>query len=47
MISRRNILIGTAGLASIAALRPVISQTKKLRFGVGPLLPNPEDTKKA
>ena len=47
MISRRNLLIGTAGFASIAALRPVIAQTKKLRFGVGPLLPNPEDTKKA
>ncbi|MFN0300459.1 MAG: phosphate/phosphite/phosphonate ABC transporter substrate-binding protein, partial [Burkholderiales bacterium] len=47
MISRRNFLVGTAGLASVAALRPVVSQTKKLRFGVGPLLPNPEDTKKA
>jgi phosphonate transport system substrate-binding protein len=45
--SRRNFLIGTAGLASIAALRPVLAQSKKLRFGVGPLLPNPEDTKKA
>src|SRR5436190_14290078 len=45
--SRRNFLIGTAGLASVAALRPVIAQSKKLRFGVGPLLPNPEDTKKA
>ena len=46
-LSRRNFLIGTAGLASVAALRPVIAQSKKLRFGVGPLLPNPEDTKKA
>lgn len=44
---RRNILIGTAGLLSVAALRPVLSQTRKLRCGVGPLLPNPEDTKKA
>ncbi len=47
MNTRRNLLIGTAGLASIAALRPVIGQSKKMRFGVGPLLPNPEDTKKA
>ena len=47
MTARRNFLIGTAGLASIAALRPVVAQSKKLKFGVGPLLPNPEDTKKA
>lgn len=47
MISRRNLLIGTAGFASIAALRPVIAQSKKLRFGVGPLLPSADDTKKA
>lgn len=44
---RRSILIGTAGLLSVAALRPVQAQSRKLRFGVGPLLPNPEDTKKA
>lgn len=44
---RRNLLIATAGLASVAAFRPVMAQQKKLRFGVGPLLPNPEDTKKA
>lgn len=47
MNTRRNFLIGTAGLASVAALRPVVAQSKKLRFGVGPLLPNPDDTKKA
>ena len=47
MTTRRNLLIGSAGLASVAALRPVIAQTKKLRFGVGPLLPLAEDTKKA
>jgi phosphonate transport system substrate-binding protein len=40
-------MIGTAGLASIAAFRPVIAQTKKLRFGVGPLLPSADDTVKA
>ena len=47
MTSRRNFLIGTAGLASVAAFRPVLAQHKKLRFGVGPLLPSAEDTKKA
>ena len=47
MTTRRNLLIGTAGLASVAALRPVIAQSKKLRFGVGPLLPTADDTKKA
>src|SRR5262245_12776808 len=47
MTTRRNFLIGTAGVASIATFRPVLSQSKKLRFGVGPLLPTPEDTKKA
>jgi len=47
MTNRRNFLIGTAGLASVAAFRPVIAQSKKLRFGVGPLLPSAEDTKKA
>ena len=47
MISRRNVLLGTAGLTTIAALRPAISQTKKLRFGLGPLLPLAEDTRKA
>ncbi len=47
MVTRRNMLIGTAGLASVAALRPVIAQKKTLRFGVGPLLAIAEDTKKA
>lgn len=47
MTDRRNFLIGTAGLASVAALRPVLAQSKKMRFGVGPLLPSAEDTKKA
>jgi len=47
MTTRRNFLIGTAGLASVAALRPALAQSKKLHFGVGPLLPSPEDTKKA
>jgi len=47
MTDRRSFLIGTAGLASVAALRPVLAQSKKMRFGVGPLLPSAEDTKKA
>ena len=47
MVTRRNLLIGTAGLASVAALRPVMAQKKTLRFGVGPLLALAEDTKKA
>ena len=47
MTTRRSLLIGTAGLVSVAALRPVVAQSKKLRFGVGPLLPSAEDTKKA
>ncbi len=47
--TRRQLLaagIGVAAAASIAT--PSWAQTRrKLRFGVGPLLPNPEDTKKA
>ncbi|MGB8748741.1 MAG: phosphate/phosphite/phosphonate ABC transporter substrate-binding protein, partial [Pseudolabrys sp.] len=35
------------GLAAITVFRPAVSQTRKLKFGVGPLLPNPQDTKKA
>lgn len=44
---RRRILVGTAGLVSVAVLRPAMAQNRKLRFGVGPLLPSAEDTKKA
>ena len=47
MTTRRSLLIGSAGFASLAALRPVLAQSKKLRFGVGPLLALAEDTKKA
>ena len=47
MTTRRDLLFGMAGLASVSALHPVLAQTKKLRFGVGPLLPSPADTKKA
>ncbi|MBV1693581.1 MAG: phosphate/phosphite/phosphonate ABC transporter substrate-binding protein [Hyphomicrobiales bacterium] len=37
----------TAATASSGLFMPAIAQSKKLRFAVGPLLPNPEDTKKA
>ena len=45
-IKRRTLLLGT-GAASLALAMPAIAQTKKMRFGVGPLLPNPDDTKRA
>lgn len=48
MISRRTFVAGAAGVASLAALNPVRAQARKtLRFGVGPLLPTAEDTKKS
>ena len=47
MHTRRNFLIGSAGFASLAVLRPVLAQSKKLRVGVGPMLPLAEDTRKA
>jgi len=46
--NRRSFIAGSTGLAAASILRPAFAQTKKkLHFGVGPLLPNPEDTKKA
>jgi phosphonate transport system substrate-binding protein len=47
MNTRRKFLVAASGLAAISAFRPAVAQTKTLKFGVGPLLPNPEDTKKA
>jgi phosphonate transport system substrate-binding protein len=48
MISRRKFVAGAAGAASIATLAPAWGQGRKtLRFGVGPLLPTAEDTKKS
>jgi len=45
--NRRNIL-AVAGAAALGAAVPALAQTRrKLRFGVGPLLPTAEDTKKA
>ena len=46
-IQRRKLLAGAAGVAATALFTPAIGQSKKLRFGVGPLLPSPDDTKKA
>ena len=48
--TRRRILAagGVAGTLALTGIMPALGQAKrKLRFGVGPLLPNPEDTKKA
>jgi phosphonate transport system substrate-binding protein len=46
--NRRNFIAGTAGFAAASLAAPLLAQTKKkMHFGVGPLLPNPEDTKKA
>jgi phosphonate transport system substrate-binding protein len=49
--SRRKFLVtagwASAGLSAASVLRPVLGQSKRLRFGVGPLLPTPDDTKKA
>ena len=47
-VQRRRFIAASAGFAAASALcRPAIAQTKKLHFGVGPLLPSPDDTKKA
>jgi len=49
--SRRKFLVtagwASAGLSAASVLRPALGQSKRLRFGVGPLLPTPDDTKKA
>ena len=48
IVQRRRFITASAGFAAASALcRPAIAQAKKLHFGVGPLLPSPEDTKKA
>jgi phosphonate transport system substrate-binding protein len=49
-LRRRALLaagLATAGLSAASVFRPALGQSKRLRFGVGPLLPSPEDTKKA
>ena len=46
--NRRRFVLGSAGLGALSLFTPAIAQSrKKLRFGVGPLLPSPDDTKKA
>jgi phosphonate transport system substrate-binding protein len=46
--SRRLFMAGTAGLVAKTLFTPAIAQSRKtLHFGVGPLLPTPDDTKKA
>lgn len=47
--TRRRLLTVGAGVAGAIALAPSswAQSKRKLRFGVGPLLPSPEDTKKA
>lgn len=47
MNTRRKFLVAASGLAAISVFCPAAAQTRTLKFGVGPLLPNPEDTKKA
>jgi phosphonate transport system substrate-binding protein len=46
-MNRRKLLAATAGVAAASLCRPALAETKKFRFAVGPLLPNPDDTKKA
>lgn len=49
-VSRRKFIAASTGgvaAASSTLFAPAIAQSKKLRFAVGPLLPNAEDTKKA
>lgn len=46
--NRRRFIAGSAVLAATSAFRPALAQArKKMHFGVGPLLPNPDDTRKA
>jgi phosphonate transport system substrate-binding protein len=44
---RRRFLGVAASVAAAAVFHPAVAQTRRMRFGVGPLLPNPEDTQKA
>jgi phosphonate transport system substrate-binding protein len=47
-MNRRKFLAATGASAAAASFgRPALAQSKKLRFAVGPLLPTPDDTKKA
>lgn len=46
-LNRRKFLAATAATGIVPLYRPALAQGKKLRFAVGPLLPSPDDTKKA
>jgi phosphonate transport system substrate-binding protein len=47
-LDRRQFLASAAaGFAAATSGMPALAQKSKLKFAVGPLLPNPEDTKKA
>jgi len=47
-IDRRSFIAAGAGMAAAPIFRPALAQGRNtLHFGVGPLLPSPEDTKKA
>jgi phosphonate transport system substrate-binding protein len=46
-MKRRTLLVAAAGLAAAAIFKPAIAQKKRMRFGIGPLLPTAEDTKRA
>lgn len=45
--TRRKFLSTGTALTATAIFRPTFAQTRKMRFAVGPLLPTPDDTKKA
>jgi phosphonate transport system substrate-binding protein len=51
VIERRGLIVAGAAAAAMTAgtrlVRPARAQAKTLRFGVGPLLPTPDDTVKA
>jgi phosphonate transport system substrate-binding protein len=49
LLNRRAFLATTSRVAALTAtgFRSASAQAKELRFGVGPLLPTPDDTKKA
>jgi phosphonate transport system substrate-binding protein len=44
---QRRKFLAAASVAATGIFRPAYAQRKRLRFAVGPLLPTPEDTKKA
>ncbi len=47
-MTRRSILRAAAGVALLSAAPAFVrAQSRKLRFGVGPFLPTPEDTRKS